>query len=219
MYIERADKIVGHLQEQIEGLGTIYAQEVTLSIGSPAAVRCRDVFKVSPFAQPLGCLKQPMNLGPVEGRSPLSILLELEVSTEKAGGQIPISLEFGATIPSRQLTQERLKRHVTLDVVPGEPEFAPPDQILQAVQMLNLYRMNEKAWQELQTGNTDKATRRMQRLTTRLMEAGHTELAQQALMETQRLAHIGTLSLEGRKKLKYGTRTLMTRTMLLKEND
>jgi len=218
-YIEHADQIVSHLQEQIEGLGTIYAQDVTLSVALPDGVRCKDVFKVSPFAQPLGCPKKQLNLGAVEGGLPLSILLELEMRTQRTGSQIPISLEFQVTVPSRQIAKRRLKRSLTLNVVPGTPEFSPPGKVLQAVQMLNLYRMNEKAWQELQEGKTEKATRRMERLTSRLMEAGQTELAQQALRETQRLAHMGTLSLEGRKKLKYGTRSLIAQTMQLKEND
>lgn len=219
VYVEHADQIISNLQEQIEGLGAIYAQDVNLAVDFPPTVQCKDVFKISPFAQPLGCPKQQMHLGAVEAALPLSILLELQVKTLKTKSQIPLSLTFRVTIPSRQIEKRRLKRRLALNVIPGEPEFSPPAQVLQAVQMLNLHRMNEKAWQELQEGKTDKATRRMERLTSRLMEAGHTELAQQALMETQRLAHIGALSQDGRKKLKYGTRSLITQTMRFGDND
>ncbi|MCA9992870.1 MAG: hypothetical protein KDE29_17905, partial [Anaerolineales bacterium] len=60
---------------------------------------------------------------------------------------------------------------------------------------------------------------RMRRLSTRLMESGHSKLAYEAIVETQRLTRIGTMSLEGRKKLKYGTRSLLTKTMSLDAHD
>jgi hypothetical protein len=46
-----------------------------------------------------------------------------------------------------------------------------------------------------------------------LLEIGQTQLAQQAYAETERLANMGTVSPEGRKKLKYGTRALLTGAM------
>jgi hypothetical protein len=53
----------------------------------------------------------------------------------------------------------------------------------------------------------------MRRLTKRLLESGHTQLAQQAYSEAERLMTAGSISYEGRKKLKYGTRSLMTGTL------
>jgi hypothetical protein len=75
--------------------------------------------------------------------------------------------------------------------------------------------MNEKVWDEVEAGQLQAATERLRRLTTRLLESGHSRLAQQAYAETERLATMGTLSLEGRKKLKYGTRSLLSRTISL----
>ena len=75
--------------------------------------------------------------------------------------------------------------------------------------MFNLYQMNEKAWSEAEAGQFDMATARMQHISTRLLEAGEEELSQQAFAETQRLAAMETVSGEGRKGLRYGTRALM----------
>lgn len=218
-YIQSADQIFSHLQEQVEGLGATYARDVKLTIDFPATVTCKDVYKISPYAQPLPSGKHTLMLGTVEEGLPLSILLELGVKVQRSNSQIPLSFDLQATIPSRQMEQRHFEQTLTLNVIPGEPEFSPPAQVLQAVQILNLYRMNEKAWRELEAGEPEQATRRMQRLTSRLMEAGHTKLAQQALVETQRLAHVGTLSLEGRKTLKYGTRSLLTGSIDLKDHD
>jgi hypothetical protein len=88
-----------------------------------------------------------------------------------------------------------------------------------AVQALNFYRLNEKVWEEIEDGDLSKATTRMRRLTTRLLEAGHTQLAQQAYAESERLSNMGSLSHEGRKRLKYGTRSLLTQTISLENYD
>ena len=93
----------------------------------------------------------------------------------------------------------------------------PPDEIIEAVRAMNMYRMNEKVWQEVEAGRLDAATTRMQHLSTRLLEAGETALAHQAQQEMERIAHAGTMSLAGRKKLKYGTRALIDKTKLNKK--
>ena len=85
--------------------------------------------------------------------------------------------------------------------------------------MLNMYRMNEKVWEAVESGQLEQARTRMQNLSTRLLEMGETRLAQQAYAETVRLADMGTVSPEGRKKLKYGTRALLRGTIEAWDND
>jgi len=53
----------------------------------------------------------------------------------------------------------------------------------------------------------------MRHLSTRLLEIGEPQLAQQAYSETQRIATMGSLSPEGRKKIKFGTRSLLTKAI------
>jgi hypothetical protein len=65
------------------------------------------------------------------------------------------------------------------------------------------------AWQDIKTGDIDKATTRLHLLATRLLEEGHTNMAQRVLSEADRLMTRGSMSGEGRKALKYGTRALL----------
>jgi Ca-activated chloride channel homolog len=90
-----------------------------------------------------------------------------------------------------------------------------PERIVRAVQILNMYRMNEQAWKEAEKGDLTAATKRMEYLTSRLREAGFTKLAQKAQAETQRMSYTGQLSAEGRKQIRYGTRTIMTKSLSL----
>jgi Ca-activated chloride channel family protein len=55
----------------------------------------------------------------------------------------------------------------------------------------------------------------MRRLTTRLLQSGFTKLATQAHLETERLQAMGSLSEEGRRKIKYGTRALLAQAISL----
>lgn len=219
IFIEDPNQIIDYLREQIEGLGTVYAQDVRLLTDYPTGVSCSYVMKLSPFAQPLDCSGEQIAFGVVEARAPLSALLELTIKPQPVGRRLEIPLHFRADIPVANLHDYSIDTHHTLEIVPGDPDMSPSPGIVRAVQMLNLHRMNEKAWSEAEAGDMEKATKRMERLTSRLMAAGHTKLAQQAMMETQLLSRMGAVSSEGRKKMKYGTRSLISKTVRLGEDD
>lgn len=218
-FIESPAQIVDFLQQRIKGLGAIYARNLRLLPDFPKSIRLQYGFKVAPYAQPLDLGDSAIQLGDVEGRSPLSFLLEVDIEPQPVETRINIPLLFMADIPSQQM-QERTFRHhhrvyVLADVAPVEP----PPPLVKAVRMLSMYRMNEKVWEEVEAGRLDVAATRMRRLTTRLLEAGETQLAQEAQSEMERLAQAGTMSLEGRKRLKYGTRALVNRTITLDHDD
>ncbi|MFQ5437012.1 MAG: hypothetical protein ACE5FD_19310, partial [Anaerolineae bacterium] len=107
---------------------------------------------------------------------------------------------------------------VQLFVFRHPPQATPPPDLVKAVRLLNLYRMNERVWEDVEAGDLDNATRRMRHLSTRVLEAGKTKLAQQAFAETERLATVGHLSGEGRKRLKYGTRAMLAGTISMDES-
>lgn len=217
-YIEKPDQIVSYLEEQIEGLGTVYARNVRLTLDLPEGVNIKYVIKLAPFAQPLSTKSNSIKLGPLEGRAPLTILFEVTLSELPLGRALPMKFSLLADIPSKNLEDEPFEEEVTVAVVGEAEKVIPPAGIVRAVQMLNLYRMNERVWEEVEAGQLEMATKRMSRISTRLMQAGQTKLAKEAMQETHRLAQIGTLSEEGRKKLKYGTRSLLTKTMSLMDN-
>ena len=71
-----------------------------------------------------------------------------------------------------------------------------------------LYRMQERARKEIEQGNIDTATRHLQTLASNLLAQGERSLAQTILLEVTNLQQKNTLSEEGSKKIKYGTRAL-----------
>ena len=80
------------------------------------------------------------------------------------------------------------------------------------LERLVAYRLQAGAWQNVEQGQIEEATRRLQMAGTRLFEAGEVELARTVQEEATRLLRSGQTSAEGRKRIKYGTRGLMGRS-------
>ena len=221
VYVESPAQILHFLQQHIHSLGAVYAQNLRLLTREmPAGVRLQYGLKFKPFAQPLQDNPQgDVNLGTVETRAPLVFVLELSIEPLAVGDTLDIPLTFYADIPAEMVTNHISIHPLSLRILPDPPPISPPPALVEAVRVLNLYRLNEKAWQEIEAGQMESATTRMQRLTTRLLESGYTQLAEQAQIETERLSSLGTLSLDGRKRLRFGTRALLTKTLTLNHDD
>lgn len=208
-FIENPEDIIEHLGQQIKGLGQIYAQNIRLSLDFPQDVTVEAGFKLTPYSQPLTIEESQINLGSIEGRAPLSFLLEFRIAPQASPGRINVPLNFLADIPSQEIKNDRVSSQVEFLALKNAPVSAPSPLLVKAVRMLNMYRMSEKVQDDVEAGKTDEAAARMEHLSTRLLEMGQAKLAHQAHNETVRLASMGSVSEEGRKRLKYGTRALL----------
>lgn len=209
VFIETPSEIITHLQKEIKSLGQIFAQNIRLSPSLPKYTSLEYAFKLTPFAHPLSIENGLIQLGTIEGQKPLSLLLELKIAPQPDDVRIKLPLHFLVDLPSKQMKNTKFKQTIELRVQSDAPKANPPASVVKAVRLVTIYRMNEKVWDEVKAGDMVRAATRMDQLSTRFLEFGNTTLAQQANSETQRLLNMGTLSEEGRKKLKYGTRSLL----------
>ena len=216
IFVESPEKVISSMQRRFEGIGRIYAQNVRLIADFPNEIVLKSAFKVTPFAQAISQKDVFVNFGAVEGRRTLSVLLEFLLESQPAGSTVTIPLLLLADIPSQLIRDRELKLRYDLEFVSEEPELNPPHDLLNAVQAMNFHRMNELAWQEIQDGDIQKATIRLQTLATRLLEAGHAGMAQRVFSEAERVMTWGSMSGEGRKALKYGTRALLSESRAFK---
>jgi Ca-activated chloride channel family protein len=208
-YIENPAQILDYLQQRITGLGTIHARDLRLLMEFPKSVVPKFAFKLSPFAQPISMEAPELKLGNVEGRRSLAFLLELSIDPQRMETRLGVLLNFTTSQPPQSF-----KHRYQITVLENITPQPPPTEIVNAVRLLNMYRLNEKVVDDVNAGELESATKRMKHLTARLLEAGQPRLAQQAHLEGERLANMGTLSEEGRKKLKYGTRALLSQTLI-----
>jgi hypothetical protein len=183
----------------------------------PRAVELLDSFRLTPFAQPLQAKNGRIHLGDIEGHTPLRFLLEFSVVPQSIPLRFRIPLRFVAEVLGQG--EKRFKETVSFSISEAALPSEPPADVVRAVRLLTLFRLNEKAWQEVESGRLDKAAARMSLLSTRFLEAGETSLAKQAGMEAQRLSQSGTLSPGAYKNLRYGTRALMGKTIQWDQDD
>lgn len=212
-YIQSPDQVVQELKQVFHGLDSAYARNVRLVTHFPPDILLTKAFRVSPTAQPLALNQHEMRLGSVEGRTPLSILLEFSIDTKRAGQLVPLPIILTVDIPSNRLRDQGVRKFHEIAVVAQAEKEEPPESLVAAVQAWNFHQMNEKVWNDLEEGDVQAAEVRMERLTSRLAEAGHTDLARQLREESLRLSSQGEVSADGRKRLKFGTRSLVSQTV------
>ncbi len=220
-YIEVPSEILTYLEARLDGLGSVVAQNLRLELDRlPTDVQVKAGLKMSPYSQPLPIEGgRPLSLGHLEGQVPLTYLLELSVGPQAAGTPLLIPLHHRGDVPRHQVFDQAFTQSVTLSVQEGANPLAPSPELLEAVNVLNLCRINELAWQAADEGHLDLATTRLRHLTTRLLQSGHVELAQMAQQEIARVTAMESLSDDGRKRLKFGTRALFVNGHGLRNHD
>ncbi len=156
-----------------------------------------------------------MALGLLEKQQPQVMLFELLVGGQQPGRTRLLQLTLEGAVPAVGDHPVRIQQDVAVTFTPdlagatgqiGRPPV-PPD-IVTAMGKLTIYKMQARAMAEVETGQIDMAVNRLKTMATRLLNIGEAELARAALLEAGHLAQTGSLSGEGRKKLRYGTRGL-----------
>lgn len=209
-YIEEPEQIVHLLRQRIAGLGALFAQNLRLKVDLGREMTINEVYKITPYAQPLEIKRNVIQLGSIEGRLPLSILLELSfksVTEDHIFFTYTLEGEISAETPPEFTLNDDC--HLAV----GHPDKKLAPNLMEAVRMINLTRMNDQAWEDVQAGDLERATKRMSFLTKRLEEAGLNELAMTAKAQTVSLSQDGTLRDAERMMIKYGTRKQLTRSI------
>jgi Ca-activated chloride channel family protein len=210
-YIDAPEKVGDFLTKRVLGLGATRATDLRLYMHMEPGTILRHAFKLAPFAQELVLPGEgPLMLGALEGSAPLTLVLELQIPPQgDTGYQSFASFDLLATPAGQTRPIDPISKTLRAEVVQNAPDEPPPPAIISALGRLTVHRMQEHATKAADGGDVAGATRNLENLATRLMALGQPELAQAALSEADRLTRTGRLSDEGRKRLKYGTRSLV----------
>jgi Ca-activated chloride channel family protein len=210
LYIDSAAKIAQAFQDQIHSLGHLYAQDLTLAVHCGEGVSVQEAFCIAPLIAPLRLADGRAPLGLLEKGQPQAVLLELLVDRHEPGRSRLVQLEVGGVVPAIGPQVARARHEVTVTFtadLAGRRVLVPPD-VVTAMGKLTIFKMQERALAEAKMGQIEAAVGRLKTLATRLLNIGEADLARAALIEAGNLAQTGSLSGEGRKKLRYGTRGL-----------
>jgi len=210
-YIAKPQDIKRLLLEKFNALAQTYAEDVMLELKYIEDVELSYAFRLQPEPSPIALGEKSLHLGSILQDSNTQIIFEYIIhpkavkseSLTLLDGTLKVSIA-SHVLPVPQL-HLRLQRPVS-----ATPEVdPPPPKIVQALSRLMLYRMQERAHKDLEKGNITSATRQLQVLASNLLTQGERSLAQTILLEVDHLQKQNSLTIEGSKKIKYGTRSLI----------
>jgi Ca-activated chloride channel homolog len=209
IYIDSTNKIVKAFQDRIQRMGSTFAHDLVLTLHLSAAVKVKEAYRVSPQINQVHFHDDRVGLGSLRRQDPQVLILELLVSNTTPGEHRLLQVDVEGVVPSVGPQPVRALKAVTVsfDTTLGKRDPVPPD-IVSAMGKLTIYKMQERAMDDVEQGRIEPAVTRLKTMATRLLDIGEVELARAALLEAGRLSQTGSLSASGRKKIRYGTRGL-----------
>ncbi len=209
-YIAKPKDIQRLLLDKFKSFANVFADDVILDFKTQPDVRVNYAFRLTPDGGPV-TIEDPMHLGPILQDTPLTILFEFLIEPSAVQNE-SVTLLNGSLRPSitaRPTPIPPIRLHITRDVRADAAFESPPSKILSSLSRLTLYRMQERARSESEQGNYDSAAKHLKNLATHLLSQGEQHLANTVLFEAENIKQIHTLSEEGSKQIKYGTRALL----------
>jgi Ca-activated chloride channel homolog len=216
-YIASAQDIATVFADELKRMHSIFAQQVRLQLAARPGGLVRSLDRVRPFIAPVAIaeeadLRWSGSLGDWPGSDLQAFLIEVVVPPLGVGDHPLLKISLRYDLPGASLRDQSAEEIVRVAVRPaGEVAYQVDAAVKYWLERLVAYRLQSSAWQEVEAGRIDEATRRLQMAGTRLFEAGEVALAQTVQEEATRLLRAGHASEEGRKRIKFGTRGLMGR--------
>jgi Ca-activated chloride channel family protein len=215
-YITNAQQIVTVFSEELQRLHNVLAHKVDLRLHMHPQAEIRSLYRVRPFITPM--VAQPhsetvwrLALGEWVGRDDQIFLLEMVMPPLPLGPQTIMRVELSYEVPSVSSQPLLTQVDVQLPVKPADQIRADVDGVVKHwLERTVAYRLQASAWEQVEQGNIEEATKKLRMAGTRLLESGQTALAETVQEEATRLLRSGSASDEGRKQIKYGTRGLIS---------
>lgn len=207
VYISDPGQARHALRNAVRELSDVAVNDLWLTVRCASRLRLESAFRCAPTVDRLEVVQGEIGLGMLSMGSYLSILLELVVAPSEVGKHRLMQLELRGVAPDANV-EDRLVLDFDAEFQERSSEQPIPPAIINAVNRVNLYRMQEEAWMALEDGRREEARRRLEAVATRLLELGEAQLANVALLEARRLEEGQTVSTKARKAIHFGTRQL-----------
>ena len=209
IYVSDTADIDRFLKQKFQELSQVYAESVVYYPEINPSVTLNYAFRLKPQAGILGT-EPPLRLGNLPKDSNLEILLEFLVGPISPAVEHLLLAEgrFTLGIPSRPMPTFNSRLSLGLPIRQTFQVENPPAAILWALKQLTLYRIQEKAQEDIAAGEVSSANRRLKHLASHLLAQGESSLARTVFEEIENLERDQSLTETGGKRIKYGTRAL-----------
>lgn len=214
-YIASAGEIAQVFAEELKRMHSVFAQQVRLQIAARPGGLVRSLDRVRPFIAPVAIseeadLRWAGSVGDWPGSEMQAFLIEVVAPPLGIGDHPLLKLTLRYDLPGANLRDQVVEEIVRIGVRPANQVGHQVDATVKYwLERLVAYRLQSSAWQAVEDGRLDEATRRLQMAGTRLFDAGEVALAQTVQEEATRLLRSGSASEAGRKRIKFGTRGLI----------
>lgn len=210
MYISKAEEVRKFLKEKFSGLERIYAEHIEYNFELPPGVQLRYAFRLQPESSVLET-SSPLQIGFIHFNIPLDVLFEFMVSPIPENSRTAVLSQgrIKGNVPLRIEPSFSIRMDLTRPVNNAVDTTPAPHIIVQAMSQLTMYRIQERARQDISAGDITEGTRRLQHLATHLLSQGQQDLARMVLREASYIQQHQSFSEEGEKRIKYGTRSLL----------
>ncbi len=210
-FVAHSTDIKNYLQDKFFALSHIFANQVTYQYADGMGAKLQYAFRIEPDVMPIEEHDGRFSFGqiPLDGR--LTILLEFLVHPiPPATSRVYLSQgQISMQIPLHSDPDFAAPLHLNQKVGTDEQAVEPPKTIIHALSKITLYRMQQRAQQEIEQGQINVATQRLQNIATHLLSQGEHKLARQVFKEIDQINETHVLSPNGKKHIKYGTRSLL----------
>ena len=213
VYVRGPEDLYNFIEDKFQSINVIYARQVDLHYQLGEGVELTYAFRIQPDTTPLE-IRSPLPLGNLDYGKKTSLILEFKVSP-MAGRGPALNIITGKIlmdIPSSPVSAARIDLDAQCPWNTLQAVSRPPQAILKAMSKLSLYRLQEKAKNDMASGDVRKATLHLEYLATHLLAQGNRELAKSVLLEADHIQRTNEYSKEGEKKIKYETRSLFLLT-------
>lgn len=213
-YLTSSDQILGVFGDEIKRAQSIVARGVRLAIDVRPGATIRSLDRVRPFIAPVTLdgardSRASAELGDFTAHESPALLLELVVPGGLGGEQALLRLTLAYQHAGAEQHAEAIVSVFFGDERIPVAVIAP--QVKGWLERLVAYRLQAVAWKNVETGLLDQASQRLKMASTRLFSVGQIELARTVEEEARRLERAGSVSEEGRKRIRFGTRGLIDR--------
>jgi Ca-activated chloride channel homolog len=209
--VTTTDDLKQFIRSQISSLSKVYAHNVSMRMEEAAQSSLVDMFRIYPDASPLP-IEAHIRLGNLPFNDRIKILLEFKINPNLNESDT-ITMMQGTLmmdIPTRKEPLNRIEISLRRTVRDDQEKSVPPRELVEAIEKLTLYRLQEKARSEEATGDHANATRHLKNLATRLLQKRESDsLGKMVLSEAEKISSGKGYSPEAEKRIKYGTRALL----------
>lgn len=209
-YVQRGEDLYTYFERKGRNAEVVFAHNLELQFMNDPGVGLRYAFRIGDEIAPLQT-DSPIPLGDLYFDRKLGVIIEFILSPLRPELE-QVTLMRGKLqmeVPSAAARYWRIPLEINCS---ASDQIAPqgvPEPIMQALSRLTLYRLQERARQEVASGDVTRAARRLQYLATHLLAKGERELARTVLLEAEYLQRTHQMSGERGKQIKYGTRALL----------